>query len=142
VRVGEVAAAAGVGPSTIRFYERRRLLPPPPRTAGGYRDYGPEAVERVAFVKAAQQAGLTLRQIAEVLRTRDEGKAPCRHVARLVEERLEDVERSLVELQRVRGQLLEVRARATALDEAACRPAEICSAVLPAHEGRQVIAGS
>ena len=55
MRIGELAAAAEVSPHTLRFWERPGLLPDP----GRYRDYPPAAIERVAFVRRAEAAGLT-----------------------------------------------------------------------------------
>jgi predicted site-specific integrase-resolvase len=43
LRVGELAAAAGVAADTVRYYERAGLLPPPARTPGGYRAYDSSA---------------------------------------------------------------------------------------------------
>jgi predicted site-specific integrase-resolvase len=46
LRVAELAAAVGVSPDTVRYYERAGLLPPPDRTAAGYRSYDAGAVDR------------------------------------------------------------------------------------------------
>jgi len=48
---------------TIRFWEDQRLLPAPARTPAGYRDYDPAILERLAFIRHAQAAGLTLEHI-------------------------------------------------------------------------------
>ena len=48
MRIGELAAATGTTTKTLRFYEDSGLLPPPERTTNGYRDYGPDAVSRLA----------------------------------------------------------------------------------------------
>ncbi len=61
LRVGEVAAGAGVHRETLRYYERRGLIPPPPRRVSGYRQYPAETVERVRLIKWAQ--GLELARI-------------------------------------------------------------------------------
>jgi MerR family transcriptional regulator, copper efflux regulator len=50
-----------------RFYEEEGLLPAPGRTPPGYRDYPEEALNRVAFIRDAQAAGLTLRQIGQIM---------------------------------------------------------------------------
>jgi DNA-binding transcriptional MerR regulator len=105
VRIGELAAATGVATKTLRFYEDQGLLPEPERTPAGYRDYPPEIADRVAFIRHAQAAGLTLRQIREILGVRDGGHAPCRDVADLVAQRLADVEERLRELHDTRAQL-------------------------------------
>jgi DNA-binding transcriptional MerR regulator len=65
--IGELAERVGVNPKTIRYYESIGLLPEPPRTDAGYRDYGPEDVERLAFVRRATELDLQLEQIAEIL---------------------------------------------------------------------------
>ena len=60
MRIGELAKTVGVTPDTIRYYEREGLLPPPDRTPSGYRDYGPEVVDDLQFIKKAQALGLKL----------------------------------------------------------------------------------
>jgi DNA-binding transcriptional MerR regulator len=67
--IGKLAAAGGVGVETIRYYQRRGLLQEPPRDEfyGGIRRYGAPDVQRLRFIRAAQGAGFTLEQIAELL---------------------------------------------------------------------------
>ncbi|MFG2684115.1 MerR family DNA-binding protein [Streptomyces sp. NPDC048392] len=72
--------------------------PAPPRTAGGYREYPPQAAVRLAFIRDAQGAGLSLADIPSVLDVRDSGEAPCAHVTALIEQRLADIERRMAEL--------------------------------------------
>ncbi|MBT2452295.1 MerR family transcriptional regulator [Streptomyces sp. ISL-43] len=60
MRIGDLAARTGLTTKTIRFYENSGLLHPPPRTRGGYRDYPEQAATRLAFIRDAQHAGLTL----------------------------------------------------------------------------------
>ena len=74
MRIGEAAGQAGVTAKTVRFWEDQYLLPPPARTAAGYRDYDPAIVERLAFIRHAQAAGLTLEHIRQVLDIRDGGQ--------------------------------------------------------------------
>ena len=119
--IGEVAAQAGVPPKTIRFWENQRLLPPPDRTPSGYRDYGPAILERLAFIRHAQAAGLTLDAIRQVLDIRDGGQPPCAHVTALIAGRLAEVQARLAELAAARDQLAALAARAAAQDPADCR---------------------
>jgi DNA-binding transcriptional MerR regulator len=67
LRVGQVAAAAGVNLETLRYYERRGLLARPDRSLGGHRLYRPEAITRVRVIKTAQRLGFTLAEIADLL---------------------------------------------------------------------------
>ena len=68
MRIGEVAARAGVNVETLRYYERRGLLPEPPRTPTGHRAYDDDTVRFVRAVKEAQGLGFTLAEIEEYLR--------------------------------------------------------------------------
>jgi MerR family transcriptional regulator, mercuric resistance operon regulatory protein len=67
LRSGEVAAAAGVNPPTLRYYERRGLLDEPVRSPGGHRLYPTEAVTVLRVIKAAQRLGFTLDEVAELV---------------------------------------------------------------------------
>ena len=119
MKIGEVAERSGVPAKTIRFWEDQRLLPAPARTPASYRDYDPAVLERLAFIRHAQAAGLTLEHIRQVLDIRDEGQPPCVHVADLIARRLAEVEARLAELARTRDQLA-LAARAAAQDPADC----------------------
>ena len=78
--IGKLAAAAGVGVETVRYYQRRNLLDQPARPGlyGGVRRYGERDVQRLRFIRAAQGAGFTLDQIGTLLEldaTDDRAKA-------------------------------------------------------------------
>ncbi|MFI6539982.1 heavy metal-responsive transcriptional regulator [Nonomuraea sp. NPDC050547] len=127
MRIGTLAAEAGVSTKTIRFYEQAGLLPEPPRTSGGYRDYPAAAIDRLAFIRDAQTAGLSLAQIREVLNIRDAGQAPCEHVGELIEAHLTQVNERIDELISARSTLLALRRRAQETDPAACAPDRVCA---------------
>lgn len=102
--IGGLARAAEVGIDTVRFYERAGLLPAPPRTASGYRTYGPADVERLRFIRRAKALGFPLGEIAELLRLA-EGKGGRGGVKALAERRLRDLERKIRELTTFRDTL-------------------------------------
>ncbi|WP_327434627.1 heavy metal-responsive transcriptional regulator [Streptomyces sp. NBC_01236] len=126
MRTGELAAVSGLTAKTIRFYEQAGLLPQPPRTRGGYRDYPPQAAHRLAFIREAQAAGLTLAEIRSVLDVRDSGEAPCVHVAALITQHLADIERRMAELRATRTALRTLARRAAATDPSTSTEADIC----------------
>jgi len=64
--IARLAASAGVGVETVRYYQRRGLLIEPPRS-GTIRRYGSEDVRRLQFIRHAQAAGFTLEEIKELL---------------------------------------------------------------------------
>lgn len=101
--IGRLARAAGVPASTVRYYERSRLLRPDGRTEGNYRVYGPEALARLRFIRAAQAIGLTLEDIATLLDFRDGRTAPCKEVQSLIEERLSELKKRLEQLRHVQA---------------------------------------
>jgi Hg(II)-responsive transcriptional regulator len=108
--IGQVARRAGVGVETVRFYEREGLLEEPPRRASGYRQYDEQVVKRLHFIKRAQHLGFSLKEISELLMLRVDGRTSCEEVKRHTEAKIAEVERKLVELQRMRQALLQVAA--------------------------------
>lgn len=105
MRIGEVARVCGVTPKAIRYYESIGLLPPPERTASGYRDYDAEDVARIAFIRDAQEVGLSLERIGSVLSLRDGGRSPCDYVREVVREVAGELDQRIADLERTRRQL-------------------------------------
>lgn len=68
--IGQLAKQAQVNVETIRYYERRGLVPEPPRRESGYRQYSPDTVARIKFIKRVQELEFSLREIAELLSLR------------------------------------------------------------------------
>jgi MerR family transcriptional regulator, copper efflux regulator len=99
--IGRLAERAGVNIDTIRYYERNGLLPAPSRRASGYRQYGADDVERLRFIRRAKDLGFALVEIAELLSLTANRQTDMRGVKRKAEERLEQVEQRIKELQRV-----------------------------------------
>jgi DNA-binding transcriptional MerR regulator len=120
MRIGEIATRANVPAKTIRFWEAQRLLPEPARTTSGYRDYDPSILERLAFIRHAQAAGLKLDEIHQVLDISDSGQAPCQHVRELIGARLAEVEARVAELVQARRSLEALARRAADQDPADC----------------------
>lgn len=107
--ISRAAERAGVGVETIRFYERRGLIRQPARPrSGGYRFYDDEVVERIRFVRQAQELGFSLREIAELLSLKADPGADCGDVrARAVIKRA-DVSRKIAQLQQIQAALDEL----------------------------------
>ena len=90
LQIGEVAKRAGVSIDTLRYYERVKLLPRPARTSGGFRLFKPEHIERVRFIKQAQDLGFSLEEIKGLLATG--GAAECRKVRNLLQRKLSELD--------------------------------------------------
>jgi len=99
-RSGELARAVGIITDSLRHYERLGVLPTPPRTTSGYRLYPPDSLERVKTVRHALQLGFTLPELAEILRIRDRGGAPCRRVLGMLQKKLDVLQQRIAELQK------------------------------------------
>ena len=98
--ISKAAKGAGIGIETVRFYERRGLITQPLKpAAGGFRDYPPETVSRLRFIREAQDLGFSLDEIAELLSLRADPKANCAQVQRRAEAKLAEVRRKIERLQ-------------------------------------------
>ena len=108
--IGVLAKQAGVNLETIRFYERRGLLPEPARTNSGYRVFSRHAVQRLHFIKRAQDLGFSLKEIKELLALRVDARTTCAEVRRRAETKVADVEAKIHALQAMRKALTRLAA--------------------------------
>ena len=102
--IGKLAAAAGVGVDTVRFYERAGLLKKPARTPSGYRMYAASDSARLRFVRRAKGLSFSLEEVGELLRLND-GRGTRASVRALTERRLAQIEQRVAELNRMRKTL-------------------------------------
>ena len=84
------------------------MLPRASRTESGYRFYPESAVERVLVVQRALRIGFTLAELAEVLKTRDAGGAPCQRVYKLAKDKLKGITADIEALRRTERYLKQV----------------------------------
>lgn len=105
MRTRELADRSGVNSETLRYYERRGLLAEPPRTPGGYRDYPASTVERLLFIKRAQELGFTLGEVDELLHLDAGGPDSCDAARGLAEQRRADLKRRISDLQAMHDSL-------------------------------------
>ncbi|RAO59736.1 Mercuric resistance operon regulatory protein [Micromonospora saelicesensis] len=107
LRSGQVAAAAGVNPQTLRYYERRGLLAEPDRSLGGHRLYPAETVTVLRVIKAAQRLGFTLDEVAEILDAGQHrhGRHPDAGLRVRAQAKLAEVETKIADLQVIAGTL-------------------------------------
>ena len=108
MKIGEVAKAAGIGIDAVRFYEREGLLPKPARRPSGYRDYSPDAVLDLRFIKRAKELGFSLKEISELIAIDRDPDATAGDVKKLAEEKLADLADKIRSLQRMKRALREV----------------------------------
>lgn len=105
-RIGTIAAATGLTPDAIRYYERLGLVPKPARTEGGFRVYPPKTIARLRFVRQAQKLGLELREIRDLLKlAHNRRREQCEHVRNVLARHLADIESRVRELEAFRDTL-------------------------------------
>ena len=133
--IGKLAQATGVTPDTLRYYEREGLLMVPAKSEAGYRHYGPDAQQRVHFIRQAQSCGFTLGEIGELLALRASDSACCGDVRhRALEKKLQ-----------LEGKIRALKAMSNALDglisECAAEPTfqPVCECPILAALGGAVI---
>jgi MerR family copper efflux transcriptional regulator len=105
MQIGVVAKKIGLSVDAIRFYERNGLLPRPLRTPGGFRKYGENELETLAFVRRVQGLGFQLSEIRGLLKLRGDRVQPCAPVRRRLQEKLADVQRKLTDLRKLEREL-------------------------------------
>lgn len=103
--IGELAKQAGVTVDTIRYYEKIGLLPRPQRRMSGYRVYDAQTVDRLFFIKQSQELGLSLSEIAQLLRLQKNDLAACAKVQQLLVNKIAETDRRVQALQAFRQTL-------------------------------------
>ena len=126
--IGEVAAAAGLNTSAIRYYERIGLLPPAAR-ASGRRRYGPEAVRRLQLLDVVKHAGFSLDEARVLLEHDADGAgSPSAALRSLADAKLAEIDALIARATAIRSWLAAARAcRCDTLDVCALFAGE------PAH---------
>lgn len=100
--ISQLAKAADVPTTTIRYYERIGLVTPEDRSYGNYRLYSDDSLRKVNFIRAAQAIGFTLDDVKALLPNEDGCVPVCGDVQGLIEDRLADIEQRLKDMRHVR----------------------------------------
>lgn len=106
IRIGELARRTTLTVDAIRFYEKRRLLPKPVRSAGRFRLYAAEDVERLCFIRQMHGLGFSLREIRELTELRTHKVDACESVRDLLKGKLADARRKIHELEKLESELM------------------------------------
>lgn len=106
--IGEIAKAAEIGVETVRFYEREGLIAEPPRRRSGYRQYPPDTVRRLRFIRRAKELGFTLSEIGELLDLRVDPTKSCADVRTLARAKMADIEAKMLDLARIQAALTDL----------------------------------
>ncbi len=110
LKIGQVAKLAEISVETVRYYERQGLLENPPRKESGYRQYPPEAISRIRFIKKAKEVGFALKEIKELLSLRLDSTATCEDVRSRAGAKIYDIEQKIQALQKMKQALADLTA--------------------------------
>jgi MerR family mercuric resistance operon transcriptional regulator len=131
MRRAELAQRSGCNIETVRFYEKRGFLPPPPRTAGGHRDYAPEHLRRLTFIRRSRELGFTLHEVRSLLTLVDGSDWTCAEVRAITLEHLADVRRKITDLENLAQTLEDMAAQCDGGTVPVCPVIEALSQGLP-----------
>ncbi|HOM12320.1 MAG TPA: Cd(II)/Pb(II)-responsive transcriptional regulator [Rubrivivax sp.] len=114
MKIGELAARTHTPVQSIRYYEREGLMPAAARSAGNYRLYLAEHVERLGFIRRARALDMTLDEIRVLLHFKDSPQEGCAEVNALLDEHIGHVAERMRELRQLERQLKALREQCAA----------------------------
>ena len=129
--IGEVARRSGVAPSAIRYYESLGLLPKPARS-GGKRRYDDSALDWLALIALAREAGFTMAEIRQLVAGFAPGTAPAQRWRALATRKLAEIDAVVARAERMRAVLHVALA-------CGCLRLEDCGHLLAAHRERPTV---
>ena len=103
--IGHLSRETGTKVETIRYYEKIGLMPEPFRSAGNQRLYGPEHIDRLAFIRHGRDLGFGLAAIRELLSLTDSPDATCERADAIASQHLREVETRIARLQALKREL-------------------------------------
>ncbi len=117
MRIGDVAAATGLEPSAIRYYESHDIVPAPQRTNAGYRDYDDNDVDLLRFVRRLRSLELPLDDIREIVSLRTRGEPPCSQVRDAMTREAAAIDQRIQDLVSLRGELSRLQEAADQIND-------------------------
>ena len=124
LKIGALSKQTGVAIGALRYYESVGLLSSE-RGDNGYRNYLPQAVQQVQFIKKAQTIGFSLEEIGEVLNLHHQGDLPCGLVQSLLQEKIDQLTAQIQQMIEFKSELESYRDR-WASNQLNSAPGDIC----------------
>lgn len=125
----EVAKSAGVSANVVRYYSRIGLLNPGRNPDNGYREYTPQDVVRISFIRKAKWLGFTLKDVKTILEKADSGESPCGEVRRIITERLKENQQRLDRLNEIQKRMERAAESWALLSDSAPGDESICGLI-------------
>jgi len=119
MKIGAAAKAAGLPVKTLRYYADIGLVTVA-RTDAGYRDYDPQSLSKLVFVRRAREFGFSVAQCTELLGLYGDDQRSSADVKAIAAKRLAEIERKQQELQRLHDELSHLVASCRGDDRPDC----------------------
>ncbi|MEH1962463.1 MAG: heavy metal-responsive transcriptional regulator [Nostoc sp.] len=104
--IGQVTDLSGIPIRTIRYYESLGLIKSSRRTEGGFRQFSLDVLTRLAFIKRAQNLGLSLEEIGNILQVYDQGQTPCGEIKEKLEDKVLQIDQQIDQLLTLRSEIM------------------------------------
>jgi Cu(I)-responsive transcriptional regulator len=104
MNIGEASEVTGVPAKTIRYYESEGLLRPT-RSGGNYRVYGEREIQTLRFIQKARGLGFSVKEVESLLQLWQDKHRTSAQVRTLAAAHIEEIDRKLEELRRIRETL-------------------------------------
>lgn len=122
MKIGKAAKQVGISVEAVRFYEKQGLIDKPPRNSSGYRNYPDEVIDHLYFITKAKELGFSLKEIKELLLLRYEPGTTCDDIKQQAETKIEDIEKRIEALIKIKGALSELVSACTGKGPASSCP--------------------
>jgi len=109
-RIGDLGRLTGTKVVTIRYYEKVGLLPEAPRSAGNYRIYGTDDLNRLRFIRRCRNLGFSVDQVKDLVALSSDERRPCGEVDDLTRLHLEEIEGKIADLNTLAAELRRISA--------------------------------
>tara|TARA_R110000850_G_scaffold277061_1_gene421963 strand:+ start:6387 stop:6788 length:402 start_codon:yes stop_codon:yes gene_type:complete len=109
--IGRLASSSGFSRDTIRYYEKLGLLEVRrnDRRANNYKDYPPQALERLEQIDQLKNLGFTLVEIKDLFGVLAQEAGPCTNLPEQLDQKLEMLRRKIALLEDYEEKLIKVR---------------------------------
>jgi len=104
ITIGKLAEMAGVGVETVRFYQRKELIREP-KAVGAFRVYNQDDVEKIIFIKKAQELGFSLAEIKDLLELNSRPRTTCSSVKQKTITKIKEIEEKINDLNKMKNSL-------------------------------------
>lgn len=111
MRISDVEKLTGYSRHTLRFYEKSGLISAPLRSQSNYRRYNQACVDELLFIRQCQQMGFQLQEINGLLHMRRRSDLNCAQGAELLEQKLQEVQQRITQLQQLQDLLFNEQQR-------------------------------